>query len=83
MEKHLPLICNVNQFIMDDGNVFKKIANKYKILALSDMDKGVTIDEMQRILNCHVLLENYEVCEGLKQAIEVKEKEFKIAENSF
>jgi hypothetical protein len=47
------------------------------------MDEGATIEEMQMILNRHVLLENYEICEGLKQAIEIRKKEMKITERSF
>lgn len=54
---------------------FKKEANVYKILALADMDNGVPKVRFENEIKKQTELEKYEVCEGLKQAINIKNKE--------
>jgi hypothetical protein len=54
---------------------FKQKANIYKILALADMDNGVPKIRFETEIKKQTELENYEVCEGLKQAINIKNKE--------
>lgn len=54
---------------------FNQLANVYKILALSAMDNGVPKDMFETEIRKQTELENYEVCEGLKQAINIKNKE--------
>jgi len=54
---------------------FKQEANIYKILALADMDNGVPKVRFETEIKKQTELENYEVCEGLKQAINIKNKE--------
>lgn len=54
---------------------FKQLANVYKILALADMDNGHPKIRFEKEIEKQVELENYEICEGLKQAINIKNKE--------
>lgn len=54
---------------------FKQDANVYKILALADMDNGIPKIRFETEIKKQIELENYEVCEGLKQAINIKNKE--------
>jgi hypothetical protein len=54
---------------------FKREAHIYKILALADMDNGVPEIRFKNEIQKQVELEKYEICEGLKQAINIKNKE--------
>lgn len=47
----------------------------YKTLALADMDNGVPKARFETEIKKQTDLENYEVCEGLKQAVNIKNKE--------
>lgn len=54
---------------------FKREAHIFKILALADMDNGVPKVRFETEIKKQIELENYEVCEGLKQAINIINKE--------
>lgn len=48
---------------------FKKESYLYKMIALSRINNGTSIAEIESDIKTHLGLENYEICEGLKQAI--------------
>ena len=54
---------------------FKREANRVKIIALADMDNGTSIKRFEKEIEKQIELENYEFCEGLKQAINIKKRE--------
>lgn len=51
---------------------FKQQAHLYKIIALSKIDNGTSKEEIENYLKTHIELENYAICEGLKEAIDKK-----------
>ncbi len=54
---------------------FKKDANIYKIFALSNYDNGVSPEVLKKVLAINEGRENYDVCEGIRQALSIIEQE--------
>ncbi len=52
----------------------KKVVNEFYLLALLDIQKGVTLDELKQTLKMYEDLEDYEACAGILKAI--KEYEY-------
>ena len=52
----------------------KKVTNEFYLLALLDIENGVTLDQLKETLKMYESLEDYEACAGILKAI--KEYEY-------
>ena len=47
----------------------KKVANEFYLLALLDIENGVTLDELKETLKMYEQIEDYSACLGIHKAI--------------
>ena len=47
----------------------KKVSNEFYLLALLDIENGVTLDELKQTLKMYEDIEDYEACAGILKAI--------------
>jgi len=47
----------------------KKVANEFYLLALLDIENGVTLDELKETLKMYEQIEDYYACAGILKAI--------------